>query len=284
MWVTLSLRKKELKQEHTYYQLRDLQISRQKRQLDRRKRYEQALIQNSQKQATNPIKQSYNEKIDELNKNKTALNEYLLAVKKIKDNSLGNYIIDEGNKVYMASEGGNYVRQLPSSSGDPAEFKNTKDLVCIDNKYYEKDDYESGLPELSLDLNSEGGYKTYQLAYDLSQYTEILTKMGFETDLSKVAEADGNISTLESNINSQISTIELEKQNAYTKYTGDIDAEKTIWENELEMLEEEVGEDETQLELEQTDVETQLEFISNELQAISDSVSQGIQQNTIKLS
>jgi len=49
-WVTLSLRKRELKQEHQYYQLRDLQISREKRALARQKSYEFAKLQAQQKE------------------------------------------------------------------------------------------------------------------------------------------------------------------------------------------------------------------------------------------
>ena len=64
----------------------------------------------------------------------------------------------------------------------------------------------------------------------------------------------------------------------------EVDAEKLIWENELEMKEQEVGDEETELELEQNDIESQMEFISNELEAMNDAVSKGIQQSTIKLS
>ena len=58
-WVTLTLRKRELKQEHQYYQLRDLQISREKRKLARQKSYEMAVIQRSQKADENAAKGQY---------------------------------------------------------------------------------------------------------------------------------------------------------------------------------------------------------------------------------
>ena len=58
-WVTLTLRKKELKAEHAYYQLRDLQISREKRQLARKKSYEMASLQADQKAALLPLKQRW---------------------------------------------------------------------------------------------------------------------------------------------------------------------------------------------------------------------------------
>ena len=57
-WVTLSLRKRELKQEHQYYQLCDLKISREKRALARQKAYEMAVIQADQKADENAAKQS----------------------------------------------------------------------------------------------------------------------------------------------------------------------------------------------------------------------------------
>ena len=280
MWVTISLRKKELKQEHTNYQLRDLQISREKRQLDRRKRYEQSLIQLQQKQAINPLKTAYDEKVAALNKEKTALSQYLLAVKKVQDNTLDNYKIDgnDKNKVYIKADGGNYVCE---SSGGGFAFYNTKNgeaALGTDGLYYD----ENQIP-LSLESNSDGGVQKYQLAFDLSQYEAELSKYQLSTDLSQIT-SDTDISSLEATVNGLQSQIQLELQTSQTSYMGEVDAEKTIWENELELLEDEVGEEETELELEQTDVETQMEYISNELQAIGDAVSNGIQQNVIKLS
>ena len=58
-WVTLTLRKRELKQSHAYYQLRDLQISREKRQLARQKQYQTASVQYEQEQRLAPIKDNY---------------------------------------------------------------------------------------------------------------------------------------------------------------------------------------------------------------------------------
>ena len=57
-WVTLALRKSSLKQEHSYYQLRLLQISREKRQMARRKSYETNSILAEQRQAEAALKQS----------------------------------------------------------------------------------------------------------------------------------------------------------------------------------------------------------------------------------
>ncbi len=276
MWVTLSLRKKELKQEHTYYQLQDLQISRQKRQLARRKSYESSLIQLHQKQATKPIKTSYDEQVAELKKNKEALSLYLQAVKHVKNNSIDNYVVDgaDKNKVYIKSDGGNYICEQDSSN----HFYNINDLEKDENG-----NYSSGGIGISANKNSSGAIQRYQLAYDLSKYTAILSKYGFNTDLTQINDST-DVSALESSINSEKSTIELKISEAQTQYTNELNNEKEYWENELSMLEEEVGDEETELELEQTDIETQMEFISNELQAVNDAVSQGIQGSTIKLS
>ena len=283
MWVTLSLRKKELKQEHTYYQLQDLQISRQKRQLDRRKRYEQSLIQLNQKRALAPIKKAYTDQVAELNKSKEALTQYLLAVKKIKNNSLENYVIDgaDKNKVYIKSDGGKYICE---SDGNGAAFYKADDLeLRSDGKYY-----ENGVDvPISATTNSDGAVQRYELAYDLSNLNQsavaMLAKYNLSTDLSTIDE-NTDLSTLESTVNSIQSSISYKLQEAQVTYQDSINAEKELWENELEMMEEEVGDQETELELEQTDIETQMEFISNELQAMNDAVSQGIQQSTIKLS
>ena len=88
-WVTLTLRKRELKQQHAYYQMRDLQISREKRQLARRKQYETASIQTQQEQALQPIKTSYNEAMDEIDAKKKALNEYLEIAQKVANGEAG---------------------------------------------------------------------------------------------------------------------------------------------------------------------------------------------------
>ena len=59
-WVTLSLRKQALKQEHSYYQLRLLQISREKRQLHRKKSAEIKGIQVEQNQELRDARDTYN--------------------------------------------------------------------------------------------------------------------------------------------------------------------------------------------------------------------------------
>ena len=277
MWVTLSLRKKELKQEHAYYQLQDLQISRTKRQLDRRKRYEQSLIKSSEKQALAPLKESYENKVETLNKSQTALRAYLNAVRMIKNQS-ESYVIDGNNKnqVYVKKEGGKYVNDYDGSNS----FYNVDNLYK-DNEgnYYKDSALEDGL---TLESGNNGSEQRYDLAYDLSQYQSILDGLGYETNLTKF-DTSTDIASLESRISGDITALQTELQTARTDYMGDESATKAIWEDELEMLEEEVGDEETQLELEQNDIETQMEYVSNEMQAIGDSVSNQIQQGVIKL-
>lgn len=69
-WVTLTLRKRELKQEHAYYQLRDLQISREKRQLARSKSAKMAELQSEQTAQLKDPKTAYQalrkQKMDEI--------------------------------------------------------------------------------------------------------------------------------------------------------------------------------------------------------------------------
>ena len=227
------------------------------------------------------MKAAYSEKIATLNKEKTALTQYLLAVKKVKENTLDNYKIDGNNKnkVYIKSAGGNYVCE---ESGGGFAFYNTNNgeaTLGSDGLYYE----EGIDAPLSLETNSDGAIQKYELAYDLSQYESELSKYHLSTDLSQIT-SETDISSLESAVSGYQSSIQTELQSTQTQYTGDVSAEKEIWENELEMLEDEVGEEETELELEQNDIETQMEYISQEMQAIGDAVCNGIQQNVIKLS
>lgn len=58
-WVTLTLRKTELKRTHADYQMRDLQISREKRQMARRYHYEQTLAGNDQNGALRDLREGY---------------------------------------------------------------------------------------------------------------------------------------------------------------------------------------------------------------------------------
>ena len=139
-------------------------------------------------------------------------------------------------------------------------------------------------PDSKVIILTPAGLKYEQkMAYDLSQYKDILTSYNLETDLSTIS-GDSDLTTLESTVNSYISQIQLDQQDAQTSRMDEENSAKLIWEDELEMLEDEVGEEETQLELEQTDIETQMEYISNELQSINDAASKEMQGTVIKLS
>ena len=174
-WVTLTLRKRELKQSHAYYQLRDLQISREKRQLARQKQYETAVIQNDQQAALLPIKEEYNTRRQSIMQN-------------ISD-----------------------LRQQEKDGGT--------------NEYGQK----------NVDNSTE------------------------------------------------INALQLELSTAQTEYTEQVNNEKTFYEGELAMVEEEASDSETQLDMEQTEVEAQMEAISQEMQAVSEAISSEIQNSTIKL-
>lgn len=66
-WVLISLRKKELKRTHADYVAEDLQISRQERQLARRKSYNQTVMRNDQSQELSDLKSGYNDQRDQVN-------------------------------------------------------------------------------------------------------------------------------------------------------------------------------------------------------------------------
>ena len=102
-WVTLSLRKQALKQEHSYYQLRLLQISREKRQLHRKKSAEIKGIQVEQNQELRDARDTYNAAREAKNNAmKTLRSEY--KTYKEGEQAAGNQNIDSLNE-YASSEG-----------------------------------------------------------------------------------------------------------------------------------------------------------------------------------
>ena len=66
-WVTLTLRKTELKRTHADYQMQLLRISREKRQMARQNHYEQTIIRNDQNADLRAARDSYNSARDILN-------------------------------------------------------------------------------------------------------------------------------------------------------------------------------------------------------------------------
>lgn len=65
-WVTLTLRKTELKRTHSDYQMDLLRISREKRQMARQNHYEQTLVRNDQSSELRALKDSYNANRDSI--------------------------------------------------------------------------------------------------------------------------------------------------------------------------------------------------------------------------
>ena len=269
-WVTLTLRKRVLKEQHAEYQMRDLQISREKRQLARRKQYETVEIQLRQKQALAPIKQSYNETMDQLEEKRKALNEYMRAAEEIvkSKEENRNYKVCSGNEneskvVIIENEEGKYVTPNGDSDGTYQIYDEEKDQ----NGFY--------------DFNAETSTSTSDFyrcdVYNLSGLADVTGLPSLED----ITEDD--LSSLQSTIDSELSNIQLEKEEAQLNYIGETDNCKTIYEGELEILEENVNDEETMLDLEQSDVESQMEAISQEMQAVSEAVSTQIQNSTIKL-
>ncbi len=275
-WVTLTLRKRVLKQSHAQYQMRDLQISREKRQLARRKQYETAVIQNEQSQAITPLKLTYNETIDKLEENRKALTSYLRIAKEIAEGTssagvAGGIAIEPTNNGEYAGtvDGGRIIL----SDGTALKYKDLD--ISDDGTKYTYYDYDENNDPVEKTIDAEDLQRFSE--YD---FTEIIGKYDLP-ELSSITKE--TISSLESTINSELSNIQMEKENAQLEYTEETDNYKTFYEDELAMLEEDVNDEETMLDLEQSDVESQMEAISQELQSVGEAVSSQIQSSTIKL-
>ena len=74
-WVVLTLRKKELKRTHADYQMRDLQIAREQRQMSRQYQYEQSVIQGQQNEEVRDLRTSYNDQRSSLRDQLSVLRE-----------------------------------------------------------------------------------------------------------------------------------------------------------------------------------------------------------------
>ena len=272
-WVTLTLRKRVLKQSHADYQMRDLQISRERRQLARRKQYETASIQNQQNQALAPLKQSYNELIDELESKRKELTNFLKIAKEYATGNSNGDIATSGKVVIIRNEDGEYAGDdKPFFDKEESKYIKFSELsVSEDGKkvWYESNDTKS------FETSSEDLQR-----FDMYDFTELSEEYSLP-DISTLSEDD--ISALQTQIESEISNIQMEKEDAQLEYTGDVNREKSFYEDELAMLEEDVNDQETMLELEQSDVESQMEAISQEMQAVGEAVSTQIQNSTIRL-
>ena len=168
-WVVLTLRKKELKRTHADYQMRDLQIAREQRQMSRQYQYEQSVIQGQQNEEVRDLRTSYN-------------------------------------------------------------------------------------------------YQRSSLRDQLSVLREDHSESGSSETAAEIAD-----------IQSELEQLQL----TYSENTNDV---KTFYETELAMIEEEANDIETMYEQEKVDVESQMESVSQEIQSVSDAISNAIQQSTIKLS
>ena len=294
-WVTLTLRKRVLKQSHAEYQMRDLQISRERRQLARKKQYETAVIQYNQNEALAPVRQDYDAVIDELDKKRKALTEYLrLAKAWLDDDSENNIrITNEGNFVFEICEQGEYAvidNELYNKAEDedePAELLRYRELQLVPDGENEDEQYLAYGNKIVG--NGDGGgieYAVYQKIdevqrADLYDFRDLMGEYGFIKNIEDISEDD--ISTIESSINSELSNIQLDREDAQLHYSEQTNYYKTIYENEKQVLEESVNDEETMLNLEQSDVESQMEAISQEMQSVSETVSSEIQNSTIKL-
>lgn len=283
-WVTLTLRKRELKQSHAYYQMRDLQISREKRQLARQKQYETAVIQNQQQHALSPITISYNQAIDELNKRKNELNEYLKFAREIAE---GAAVVDKQNKLaVLPDDNGEYVKNSKGALTHP-ETNEEGETVEVKIRYSELLRGENGETFYwsegqgeYIDVTKEFGKYDDLTRVDLYEIPESISSLGLP-DITNITS--DNISSIQTSVNSALNDIENERSDAQIDYTNKTNTEKTYWEGELSMVEEEVNDRETNLDLEQSDIESQMESVSQEMQAVEQAVSSEIQNSTIKL-
>ncbi len=100
---------------------------------------------------------------------------------------------------------------------------------------------------------------------------------------SEGRDIDGNSYNKET-INLALAQLQDELNEIKETHEEELNEIKTIYEDDSAMLEEEANEVETQHEQDKVRVETQMEAVAQELQAISQSISQQIQNETIKIS
>lgn len=268
-WVTLSLRKRELKQEHQYYQLRDLQISREKRRLARQKSYEMAVLQSEEKRRLMPLSTKYRA-------DRQAILDEIQAIRKGLDTSnLGSSEyqtklsdakkqadIEHDTAVQAAEDA--YKQEISGSENDPLVLEDAlRTLNAARQAADEKRD------------------AAYVQAESDARAAENAAK---ETAIQNALNSDTNYVKLDSSQSSQISSLQLNLQDLSTEYTEDKNAVKDEFDDRKQEIEDETGDQETELEMEQTEIEAQMEAISQEIQAVSEAISSEIQNSTIKLS
>ena len=84
-------------------------------------------------------------------------------------------------------------------------------------------------------------------------------------------------------INSLIEQTNQELRELQTDYQENSDSVKTMYEDDLAMIEQEANDIEVMYENEKVQIETQMEAVAAELQAVKDATSQEIQNGVIKL-
>jgi len=167
-WVTLSLRKRELKQEHQYYQLRDLQISREKRKLARTKAAEMAKIQSEETAALAPIKSAYKSARDEVMGNMSSLfegttvpktkDEYDKKVDEAKDKIINGSSDSSSNDSSKSNDMYYYQMQLQNYSTNYTDQVNAiKDYYDNEKSMLEEEvgDQETQLEMEQVDIETQ---------------------------------------------------------------------------------------------------------------------------------
>lgn len=122
--------------------------------------------------------------------------------------------------------------------------------------------------------NLQDQYKTAR-----KSYTDSLAQA--KEDLGSIDPNDAQAIAYQ---NAEISRLQNEMDQLRADYESDVNDEKTVWEEDLQAIEEEANDTETMYEQEKVKVETQMEAVAQELQAVSEAISQQIQNETIKIS
>ena len=273
-WVTLSLRKQALKQEQAHYQLRLLEISREKRQMARRKSFETNSILTQQRQAERALKnnvyeQAKKDKKDHLEILENAWKQYRLDKKEgivdldklAKNKGTRQSEYDDYNVWKKASANGSTTDDYQtwhSNTGRVDDNGNPYSLVGRSVLSVE----ETNEYELEIDNNALSLYSTdtNMIAYNDWENNTSLNTTGFTKESIQEAFEEASL--------------------AYQEAKNDL---KTDYEFELQQEEEEAADEELILDQEQTEIEAQLEAISQEIESVGSAASSAIQSSTIKL-
>ena len=248
-WVLLSLRKSELKMVHSQYVAEDLQISRQQRKDARHYQYEQMIVRNDQRSQIASLYAGY----------KTTRDQQNGVVKQKRDSlKLENQTIsalDSDICDYDAEIRAIELQQRLAEAGtrkqEPRE-DNAKPEDLTPSQM-NADELETRLAQLN----------TAKEQAEKQRNQAVTNKEALNND---IADAQTAINTAKED---------------YEKDAGDV---KDLAEDDLETIENEANDVDSMHEEEKVQIETQMEAVSQELQAVSDAISQQIQNECIKLS